>query len=1505
MASRFFNDVKVNLTLKPQSERANVSSSQEDLAVQMGKIQQWYSGLNNYATCATAAATAIKTVDCPGFELTTGTVVIVKFTVTNTAAVADLQMDVNETGAKHIKYRNANLSAASVLTANRIYAMLYDGTYWQIIGDLANSNTYDRTSIQTRIYAGEKGVFPYSLCALDTDQRMQAFTTTGGTGTSKAFNSSEKFLYPPVIMYHAANSTIANGSVIANNVLYEQYPSVDMRYNANVTSSSAYSQYKPLYIECTFDSNGYWSPTGIAQTFTSGKYYILLGCMYNTSIYQLALFAQHPLYYYDGTNLINGESHLQDGRYLPMAGGTMDDGAEITIPGESHSTKYTGYGMYHYIGTGNAWARGINVNSAADDTRIGSLGMYGSADATEPSYAFFGKAYNDAWYILYKDAFRIRDTENLGFQFQYRPASLSPSYIGSFLSLYSGSSYGYGIVLGHSHGGMTVVGGGESAKAICETFFDSSTTPYPSAFTYDSEELIMCSDYGIWFVSGAQNLKTTSHADWVDLTTALFDNTGNFRPSIDDKGSIGSASYRWNSIHGTTFYENGISLVNKYAAIDHTHSTLNVGNVGNSNTPVYFSNGAPTVVTLPVSGAWWSSEPHIDSSGVLEIGRYIDFHATNTSTNNYDMRFDATSTSMLTLASQAGSTTLRIAGTLPMLRFQQTTSGKAYDSSSLGIWCRPADTNGVNMFMQSGGCIMIGAGEFASSAYSRKDETGTTQTGYDDIVDSNAEKLYLGADGEVHIISNGQNIGTYTNNDHNVWKFKTDGMLVTPGSITNIGSGSYHTFIKQDTRSTSHCTTLVEWYTGGVRQETEFQPSISYHNLGGPTNNPGAIILLPYATDTNTWGGSVGLYIAKDVLKLDGVNVVRETGTMDFTGNIGISSRGRGYYLTDRTDFQYPLGYDNGANLWIGATQTTAQHHTGQTFISAGYNATDGEGNPTIYVAVPNATNTSATTYRVFHSGNLFYQVESNEDAWSSINIPTSSGSQIFAFHTGAASATPPFTAGIYSNGLVYGMLDTKGFISNAYNTPKVTFGGGLANSSNTAPSWHFSLSGTSEKNYDLDDMHLQSGYHYQPISTWSDTPWHKILSFNIDAAGKTRSIALLVYGSHTSVSGQIAGILFIRASTNSNKNFNSASIIWASPVRNITQSNFVLAYTNNGTTSTTFELYWKQDQQYTTLKFVQLSARALNGKDFEAITYYKDDTGTAPGIAAIPSTVTGTIASTSMSHYLEESSASDIGYYVNRTDTGVSCWFGVGSGGTNHGIYSSKLGSWMVYGTASDVLLRTKLYNPTTEANTLAISFYGAQPSTGVKALYNNNGLRYTTREGTTSQLGYGSLVLGNATASGTAGNKYGWLRLYSQGASCGDIITDTLTGTRKYTLPDRSGEIQVSVGQELIFDGSMTGTSAYFDVTIDDFFTKYRVILIEVLGLKYNSTEYCFKSVWPVKFIENLSSMGHHFLTIETTGNVANKLLITKNTNGFKLTTYSGGSFPTTATVRVYSLL
>ena len=185
------------------------------------------------------------------------------------------------------------------------------GGVWQGIDYYDSGNTYDRTSQQTRIYAGGVGVFRYSICGLNSAQRMESFTTTGDASgsptTTKTFNTSAKFSYPPVIMYNNANAVYSSGGVIGNNVLYEQFPSLDMRYSCNKTSSAStgFTQYKPVFIECTFDDDGFWSITsnGFVQTFTSGKYYILVGCMYNTSVYQLAMFAQHPVYYYDGTNL--------------------------------------------------------------------------------------------------------------------------------------------------------------------------------------------------------------------------------------------------------------------------------------------------------------------------------------------------------------------------------------------------------------------------------------------------------------------------------------------------------------------------------------------------------------------------------------------------------------------------------------------------------------------------------------------------------------------------------------------------------------------------------------------------------------------------------------------------------------------------------------------------------------------------------------------------------------------------------------------------------------------------------------------------------------------------------------------------------------------------------------------------------------------------------------------------------------------------------------------------
>ncbi len=93
----------------------------------------------HYATCSTAAATAAKTVVLSGFKLVKGAVVIVRFTVTNTAANPTL--NVNGTGAKEVRYRNA-ATPAGYWAVNRTYLFVYDGTYWQVIGDIDTNTTY-------------------------------------------------------------------------------------------------------------------------------------------------------------------------------------------------------------------------------------------------------------------------------------------------------------------------------------------------------------------------------------------------------------------------------------------------------------------------------------------------------------------------------------------------------------------------------------------------------------------------------------------------------------------------------------------------------------------------------------------------------------------------------------------------------------------------------------------------------------------------------------------------------------------------------------------------------------------------------------------------------------------------------------------------------------------------------------------------------------------------------------------------------------------------------------------------------------------------------------------------------------------------------------------------------------------------------------------------------------------------------------------------------------------
>lgn len=92
-----------------------------------------------YGTCSTAAATVAKVVECDAFtadNLKAGTIIVVTFTATNSGKVADLTMNVNGTGAKHIKYINngtlGDLTSAGYIKAGTEYPFYYDGANWVV-----------------------------------------------------------------------------------------------------------------------------------------------------------------------------------------------------------------------------------------------------------------------------------------------------------------------------------------------------------------------------------------------------------------------------------------------------------------------------------------------------------------------------------------------------------------------------------------------------------------------------------------------------------------------------------------------------------------------------------------------------------------------------------------------------------------------------------------------------------------------------------------------------------------------------------------------------------------------------------------------------------------------------------------------------------------------------------------------------------------------------------------------------------------------------------------------------------------------------------------------------------------------------------------------------------------------------------------------------------------------------------------------------------------------------
>lgn len=96
--------------------------------------------IHHYGECITAGDTTAKTVSIEGIHLKYGTRIEVKFYNANTAPNATL--NVNGTGAKPIRYHGSAVPSG-IISSGVLLTLVYDGTYWQIEGDLSQKQLTD------------------------------------------------------------------------------------------------------------------------------------------------------------------------------------------------------------------------------------------------------------------------------------------------------------------------------------------------------------------------------------------------------------------------------------------------------------------------------------------------------------------------------------------------------------------------------------------------------------------------------------------------------------------------------------------------------------------------------------------------------------------------------------------------------------------------------------------------------------------------------------------------------------------------------------------------------------------------------------------------------------------------------------------------------------------------------------------------------------------------------------------------------------------------------------------------------------------------------------------------------------------------------------------------------------------------------------------------------------------------------------------------------------------
>lgn len=292
-----------------------------------------------YGTCNSAADANPKVVTCADFtsaDLVKGAMIYVTFDETNAVAVADIDINVNNTGDKRLRcVRNgavADLPGVGYIAADQTYIFTYDGTSWNTVVDYNSNTTYDLgnniLSKAEATYTASAAVYRYRLVVQTGIDTVATFNTvsssSANTNTSKSITTTLDFDPFGLFLYYSATTTRAKNAAIPGNQLYISHMSMPLAYTFNMSDKvNPLTVAQNVYMKVSPQANGkvrIASAHPLVQTLPStndGYWYIFLGRAYDST--HIALYDKHPVYYHNGTQICEKLPPGQEANIISVA----------------------------------------------------------------------------------------------------------------------------------------------------------------------------------------------------------------------------------------------------------------------------------------------------------------------------------------------------------------------------------------------------------------------------------------------------------------------------------------------------------------------------------------------------------------------------------------------------------------------------------------------------------------------------------------------------------------------------------------------------------------------------------------------------------------------------------------------------------------------------------------------------------------------------------------------------------------------------------------------------------------------------------------------------------------------------------------------------------------------------------------------------------------------------------------------------------------------------------